>query len=51
MARTLSKFKQPLRYEQSPIEIDYTLKGLVRMNLNENLVLPQKILEDAYFAS
>lgn len=51
MVRTLSKFKQPLRYEQSPIEIDYTLKDLVRMNLNENLVLPQKILEDAYFAS
>src|SRR5487761_1815671 len=51
MARTLSKVKQPLRYEQSPIEIDYTLKGLVRMNLNENLVLPKRILEDAYFAS
>ncbi len=32
--------KQTLRYEQSPFEIDYSLPGLLRMNLNENLVLP-----------
>jgi histidinol-phosphate aminotransferase len=52
MARIISsRSKQLLRYEQSPGEIDYSLKGLVRMNLNENLVLPKRILEDACFAS
>ena len=33
-----------LKYEQSPLKIDYAVKDLVRMNLNENLVLPQTFL-------
>ena len=34
-----------LRYEQSPLKIDYLNKRLVRMNLNENLVLPRKLIK------
>lgn len=30
-----------LRYEQSALDIDYGSKNLVRMNLNENIVLPR----------
>ncbi|MDG6907352.1 MAG: histidinol-phosphate aminotransferase family protein [Nitrososphaerota archaeon] len=30
----------PVRYEQSPLKIDYSDKNLVRMNLNENIVMP-----------
>jgi histidinol-phosphate/aromatic aminotransferase/cobyric acid decarboxylase-like protein len=33
-----------LMYQQSPIKIDYSVKNLVRMNLNENLVLPESFL-------
>ena len=33
-----------LKYEQSPLRIDYSVKNLVRMNLNENLVLPRAFL-------
>ncbi len=33
-----------ITYSQSPFKIDYTMKNLVRMNLNENLVLPQSFL-------
>ena len=33
-----------ITYSQSPFKIDYTVKNLVRMNLNENLVLPQTFL-------
>src|SRR5579872_2838858 len=33
-----------LRYEQSPLRIDYTQKNLIRMNLNENLIFPQNLL-------
>ena len=29
-----------LRYAQSPLKIDYSSKNLVRMNLNENIVMP-----------
>ena len=29
-----------LRYEQSPLKIDYPSKNLLRMNLNENIVMP-----------
>ncbi|MHB8566530.1 MAG: pyridoxal phosphate-dependent aminotransferase [Nitrososphaerales archaeon] len=36
--------KKELKYEQSPLRIDYSLKNLVRMNLNENLILPQTFL-------
>ena len=32
--------KTDLEYEQSPFKIDYAEKNLLRMNLNENLVLP-----------
>ena len=32
--------KSDLEYEQSPLEIDYAEKNLLRLNLNENLVLP-----------
>ena len=33
-----------LQYEQSPIKIDYSVRGLVRMNLNENLVMPREFV-------
>jgi histidinol-phosphate aminotransferase len=33
-----------LRYEQSPLNADYTSKTLVRMNQNENLVLPENFV-------
>jgi histidinol-phosphate aminotransferase len=33
-----------LRYEQSLLKIDYSQKGLLRLNLNENLVFPQNVM-------
>ena len=36
--------KDGLKYEQSPLRIDYSEKKLIRMHLNENLVLPQSFL-------
>ena len=33
-----------IRYEQSPLKIDYGSKNLVRMNLNENVVLPDNLM-------
>lgn len=39
--------QESLRYEQSPLRIDYSEKGLIRMNLNENLVLPQNTIRSA----
>jgi histidinol-phosphate aminotransferase len=36
--------KDELKYEQSPLRIDYSEKKLIRMHLNENLVLPQSFL-------
>ena len=33
-----------LLYEQSPLSIDYAEKNLLRMNLNENLVLPRSFM-------
>ncbi len=38
---------QKIQYEQSPFKIDYSLPGLVRMNLNENLVLPAEFVRKA----
>ncbi len=36
-----------MQYEQSPFRIDYSLPGLLRMNLNENLVLPAAFVRGA----
>jgi histidinol-phosphate aminotransferase len=36
--------RQDFRYEQSPFKIDYSLPDLLRMNLNENLVLPKSFV-------
>ncbi|MFI5422294.1 MAG: aminotransferase class I/II-fold pyridoxal phosphate-dependent enzyme, partial [Nitrososphaerales archaeon] len=33
-----------LHYEQSLLKIDYTQKGLLRLNLNENIVFPQNVM-------
>lgn len=37
----------PFLYQQSPLRIDYSGRNLVRMNLNENLVLPRTFLRSA----
>lgn len=36
----MSDLSTDLEYEQSPLGIDYSNRNLLRMNLNENLVLP-----------
>jgi histidinol-phosphate aminotransferase len=36
--------RNDLRYEESPLKIDYSSRMLVRMHQNENLVLPSKFL-------
>ncbi len=33
-----------LRYEQSLLKIDYSQKGLLRLNLNENVTFPQNVM-------
>lgn len=38
------KISNRLRYEQSSLKIDYGSKNLVRMNLNENIVLPDNMM-------
>src|SRR5487761_44735 len=38
---------QKMQYERSPYKIDYSLPGLLRLNLNENLVLPADFVRKA----
>ncbi|HKW05810.1 MAG TPA: histidinol-phosphate transaminase [Nitrososphaerales archaeon] len=38
---------QKIGYEQSYFKIDYSIQGLVRLNLNENLVMPLDVIRRA----
>ncbi len=47
MSGTTGYLAKELKYEQSPFKIDYSIKNLARMHLNENLVLPTTLLRSA----